>query len=607
MIVTPILDRELTFNAFHLCAGIGGGARGFQDGHARLGRTTARFRTIGAVDVDRAACAAFDRITGARSTVLDLFSREQYEAFHGRKSPPDWREATADDLRRAAGWLRPNVVFSSSPCKGLSALLSPMLAVTAKYQALNQLTIRSFTLALEAWGDDPPELMLLENVPRIQQRGRALLDDIKHLLEMAGYVVAETVHDCGELGGLAQHRQRFLLVARHKKKVPPFLYEPGKRPVRGIGEVLATLPLPDMGPHARGLHRLPRLEWQTWVRLALIEAGSDWRSLEKLKIEGGYVQGIGIVPWHGGVLGVTPWDEPSCTITGEARPSNGSYSVADPRPGFTAEYQQFGVVPWDKPANTVTGQNAPGGGAYSVADPRSETSWGGAGKFRVTGWEEPGGTLICDPSSGNGITAIADPRREGDNIPFGNIYRVICWDEVGIAVTSSRDVAVADPRLPCTKKDGEPFANGRHFGILPWGAPSPAITARGQYDNGASSVADPRGLPAAHDHPDPTPWIIALDGTRHRPLTALEGAALQGYAVQDPAFWLDGSDSKNREHIGNSVPPPAAAAIASTMLGCLLAMEARQTFTLSSAPIWVDRATAIGLSMPNEPIRLEVL
>ena len=72
------------------------------------------------------------------------------------------------------------------------------------------------------------ELILLENVPRIASRGRALLDRMTALLRAYGYAVAETTHDCGELGGLAQSRKRFLLLARHQQKVPPFLYEPPK-------------------------------------------------------------------------------------------------------------------------------------------------------------------------------------------------------------------------------------------------------------------------------------------------------------------------------------------------------------------------------------------
>jgi site-specific DNA-cytosine methylase len=135
-------------------------------------------------------------------------------------------------------------VFLSAPCKGFSGLLSETKSLTGKYQALNRLTLRGVWLMLEAYKDDPVELILFENVPRIATRGRHLLDQITGLLRAYGYAVAETTHDCGEIGGLAQSRKRFLLVARHQEKVPPFLYEPEKKQLRAVGDVLGKMPLP---------------------------------------------------------------------------------------------------------------------------------------------------------------------------------------------------------------------------------------------------------------------------------------------------------------------------------------------------------------------------
>ncbi len=73
-------------------------------------------------------------------------------------------------------------------------------------------------LTLEVFAYDPPELIIFENVPRIANRGRPLLEHIVAMLEHYGYHVAETTHDCGELGGLSQSRKRFLLVARMQRK-----------------------------------------------------------------------------------------------------------------------------------------------------------------------------------------------------------------------------------------------------------------------------------------------------------------------------------------------------------------------------------------------------
>jgi site-specific DNA-cytosine methylase len=208
--------RRLDFKAFFLFCGIGGNASGFDRVNVRVGHLEGRWRCIGAVDSDAAAVRDFQRLVRGPATCLDLFDRGQYEAFHGRPAGDDWREATVDDIRAAAHGERPDCIFTSPPCKGFSGLLSEQRSTSEKYQALNRLTLRGIKLSLEAWADDPPSFFILENVPRIATRGRALLDAIVGALEHHGYSVAETVHDCGEIGGLAQTRKRFLLVARHR-------------------------------------------------------------------------------------------------------------------------------------------------------------------------------------------------------------------------------------------------------------------------------------------------------------------------------------------------------------------------------------------------------
>jgi site-specific DNA-cytosine methylase len=149
----------------HIFCGSGLAACGFNQGDARLGRTEARFECVGGVDVDPLAVEDFGDFAGVPGTVLDLFTRDQYTAFHGREPPRDWREATPEDIRRAFRYLRPHILFLSAPCKGFSGLLSDARAGTAKYQALNALALRGVWLALEAFADDPVELVLFENVP----------------------------------------------------------------------------------------------------------------------------------------------------------------------------------------------------------------------------------------------------------------------------------------------------------------------------------------------------------------------------------------------------------------------------------------------------------
>jgi site-specific DNA-cytosine methylase len=108
---------------FHLFCGAGGGAKGFNAGQARVGNMVARSRCIGGVDNDPSAIKDFEKLSGVKGTVLDLFSRQQYADYYGHEPPADWREATPDDIRQAAHNECPNIVFLSAPCRSFSGLL----------------------------------------------------------------------------------------------------------------------------------------------------------------------------------------------------------------------------------------------------------------------------------------------------------------------------------------------------------------------------------------------------------------------------------------------------------------------------------------------------
>lgn len=547
----------------HLFCGLGGGAAGFNQARPDIGTAAAEFRCVGGIDVDAAAIRDFDRIAGVPGTVLDLFDRDQYRAFHGCEPPADWREAGTPEIHAAFGHERPHVVFLSAPCKGFSGLMSESKSRTDKYQALNRLTLRGVMLTLEAYKDDPVEVYLFENVPRIAQRGRHLLDQITQLLQAYGYAVAETTHDCGELGGLAQSRKRFLLVARHRDKVPPFLYEPDARPLQSVGTVLGRMPLAGDVDRAGPMHRVPALQWKTWVRLAFVEAGSDWRSLNRLRVEDGVLRDYLIVPdYHRGYLGVNGWDDACGTVAGNSLPSNGAYSVADPRAAADAlQYQQYGVLAMDDTAGAVIGVKSPGQGTFSVADPRSASGFEGKGKYRITSYHEAAGTVIARSDTGQGAFAVADPRPANQRV------------------------------------QGDAYLTNGHYGVVGWNAASGAVSAAAGHDNGRWSVADPR-LPDARTQL--VAVIRSLDGTWHRPFTTLELAALQSLVDPEAQLELDGlSDQAWRERIGNAVPPAAARAIAGEIGRTLLLAWTGQTFALGSTPIWV-RNVAVAMTLPGE-------
>lgn len=573
---------------FHLFCGLGGGAKGFNKGKARVGNMVAKFRCLGGIDVDPAAIKDFDMLAGVKGTVLDMFSREQYIAFHGKEPSASWRECTPEEIRRAAGYEHPHIVFLSAPCKGFSGLLSETKSKTDKYQALNGLTLRGVWLMLEAFKDDPVELIVFENVPRIANRGIHLLDQIEGLLRAYGYAVAKTTHDCGELGGLAQSRKRFLLVARHTDKVQPFLYEPEKKPLVSVGSLLNRMPLPG---DSRGgiMHRVPSLQWKTWVRLAFVEAGSDWRSLNKLAVEDGKLRDYLIIPeCYAGYMGVNEWDKYTTTVAGRSAPGNGNFSVADPR--FEGmNYSQYGMLNFDEHMGAVSGQSAPGGGKYSIADPRmpesknrqnviyrvvkydgqshavtGATHVAGAamsvadprggedpaklhGKYPLTAFDESTRTVIG--GSANGAYAVADPRASKGFLGKGK-YKVNGFDQsagavIGGSTTGQGAFAVADPRPNINREKGDHYLTGGHYGVVPFDSHTGAVSASANHDNGPWSVADPR-MPEANDKV--IAIIRSLDDTWHRPFTTLELAAIQSLINPEDIWSADEQVQREIEH-----------------------------------------------------------
>jgi len=367
---------------FPFC-GIGAGALGFLQARAKLCGLDARFRSLGGIDNDPDACRDFEALTASPALCTDV------------------GEMSTEDLRAFCPEC-PDVVFSSPPCKPNSRLMSNRVAKTARYQRMQRLIVDWLQLVFETYSKRP-KLILIENVPGITSRGRELLAEIKELLAREGYVYDEGMHQCGELGGLAQLRTRYLLVARRPKDVPPLLYKPPKLRVRGCGEVVGLLPLPDNG-EGGAMHTMPKLSWLNWIRLALIPAGGDWRDLpgvlegkarrevfQRYRIEdwdqptfcvdgpgtnGTYgVADVRVKSARNGAYGVRGWKAPSRTITGSANVDNGPFAVADPRlPIKTGFDHAYRVLKWEEPSFTVAGKTHPGCGAYTVADPRTKAA-----------------------------------------------------------------------------------------------------------------------------------------------------------------------------------------------------------------------------------------
>jgi len=525
-----------------------------------LGFKRAGFVSRGAIDFDTKACEQGRRLTGSPTFCRDISAMQ----------PGELRELVP---------VAPDVLVMSPPCKSFSGCMPAARAGEAHYVDMSQLAVRATFLALEAW-PVPPGLILIENVPRIQTRGAPLLAQIVALLQRSGYATDQGTHDCGVIGGLAQHRERFLLVARHMARVPDFLRKPPAKRVRNVGEVLLPLPSPaaDHGDH---MHRLPLLSPLNWLRLAAIRAGKDWRDLPaEIRIGGERTDPR--VPWdmsaHGGrpdSYGVGTMDAPSLTVRAQSLVQTSRASIADPRLGDRPARQNggFGVEAHDAPAHSVLGEGTVRNTRASFADPR----------------------LGCEQRSGS--YGVQDPGQPGATV-------------VGHHSHDNSPGSMADPRLAHTPRRGT-------MGVMAEDEPAPTVRAHHEVRQAPGAVVDSRGWPVpTHELVREGDTLVlygppidlaskrscclvirAPDGTWHRPLTDRELATLQGFPTD---FQIEGprSSSKTqagvREWIGNAIPVDAAEAIG---------LEAAATLRSSSVAgflrggdVWVERADAVSLA-----------
>ncbi|MGF6357122.1 site-specific DNA-cytosine methylase [Paenibacillus sp. 4624] len=486
----------------YLFAGVGGATAGAMRSQVEYGGKLYKFKVLCAIDSDPVACRNHDLITGEETSVcMDLFERWQYEAWHGEEPPEDWQEATAWDIWQAFKEQVPFFLFLSPPCKGLSGLLPAGKAASDKYQALNYLTVHGLELTLRAcleYGGSVPAIIQLENVPRITSRGKHLLAKIKKLLKKHGYAVSiRPDHNLGEIGGLGQNRVRFLILARHEAQLPNVIYYPEKKPLRSIGSVLAELPEPGDIVAGGPLHKLPRLQWKTWMRLALIPAGGDWRDLNKIDWENLRV----VHEPRRGAYEVADWDKPSRAVTSTAGPgrSNGVAAISDPRLQINGDGKTnlFRVQLNNEPATCITGSAGPNQGAANISDPNLTNREGRhPGVYRIVPADEPA-PCVTGTRFGSGAIAVADPRVNTKLHP--DSYGVQDWDTTAKTVRSANRImqaagSVSDPRVP-----NRPGRYTDQFRMQSADGPAATVTGSTDVQNGAQLIADPNVPGQYHD------------------------------------------------------------------------------------------------------------
>jgi len=623
--------KEHVYTVFFAFAGIGGGAIGFQQASATLAKhgLKGRFRVIGAFDFDAGAAADFELLTGVKCEVVDV------------------RAMTPASLRALCP-RRPDVVFGSAPCKGASPLLSNTLAETEKYQEMNELMLVWTRLMLAAWGEytdeagvrhasDLPLLIINENVPRLANRAKDVVAEVVKLLHGAGYATHAGSHNCGEVGGLAQNRVRFLLVARRHDRVPALVYQPKKQRVRGCGEVIGPLPLPS-DPAGGAMHRLPDICATNCIRLALIPPGGDWRDID------GALKAHEKRREHWSRYHVARFDLTTPTVVGSG--TNGAYGVADARVEAEvrkvahnpdAHRNKYTVAGWGLWVGTIIGASHVGSGAPSIDDLRVPVAYGHA--YGVTTWATPFGVITGHIGPSGGAFALLDVRLTCDVRENSGAYGVLDPARPAYTITAWGDInngrfayADARPQAPhAARRDvvalvvgmlaPEPADYTHDAADLP--APTPAPTkarrrkvrrvaapgARARRRGGRHALldvltfaADPRvpgnpelalRFPVTRLDQPPlfVPVLPTASGCWHRPLTIWERFALQSFPLYDAAgraIVLSGNDvTAWSERVGNAVPPLTAKAVGEEFLRTLLSAEAGVFELSSGGGAWV--------------------
>jgi site-specific DNA-cytosine methylase len=507
----------------HFFAGSGG---------CTLGLKWAGFRSLGSFDLDPKACRDLERLTGGPAFVEDL------------------ARLTHERLRKLTGERAPWAVIMSPPCKKFSGCLPEEMANTDDYDEMAKLAWVGVVLATEGW-IDRPAFIVIENVPRITTRGADVLAKLIALLLRAGYTIDQSSHDCGVIGGLAQHRDRYMLVARLPERAPNSLRKPPAQRVRAVGEVLGQLPSP-VADHGDEMHLLSLLSPLNWIRLACIDpkrvvsprSKGDWRDLPpRVRIAGHRRraetrQGGDEENRHDGKVGVNRWDAPAHTIIGRGQRWCSTWSsVADPRitrmegehkPGSRKAKgapDDYGVGQWDEPHTTIRGRQEVQSSRASVSDPRvaetaiSERKSRKNGGRGVEAWDAPAHSVLGEGSVENCRVSTADPRlgckpRPGvygvndDAAPAATILGHHRHDNAAGSVTdprlsyrSAERVARADRRA-----EGSGHSGRGDFGVVDSDGPSPTILGHHRVSKSPAALTDDRGWPI------PTHELVIEDG-----------------------------------------------------------------------------------------------
>lgn len=224
--------------------------------------------------------AGFDVIAGIE---LNPEIAKTYEANHpGTKLLiKDVRDVTGKEIFKLTGNRKIDLVAGCPPCQGFSSL-------TRKYKrcdSRNDLVLEMARLIDEI----EPEMVMMENVPGIVKRGKAILEMFVSRLRRSGYLINTDVLQMADYG-VPQSRRRFVLLAGKGFEVPlpqPTHCAEGKKEnfkpwitlaevIKGMSEpVTLSFALKKGGPEKFNWHVIRDLKEISIIRLKAIKEGEN--------------------------------------------------------------------------------------------------------------------------------------------------------------------------------------------------------------------------------------------------------------------------------------------------------------------------------------------